>query len=124
MKILLKISSQAYSLHIAALLTPEFQKTFYDSIEDILDQADEVDKKFLQVNFIRLLITWLKLFFIDTIDTLKCSAFIFLGFGFARRPFRIPRMLPNAPSRSRVKVYTIWVPIESSKHFGPLFQNL
>lgn len=42
------IVNQAYSLHIATLLTPEYQKTFYDTIEDILDQADEVDKKFLQ----------------------------------------------------------------------------
>lgn len=39
--------SQAYSLHIATLL-PENQKTFFDNIEDLLDQADEVDKKYLQ----------------------------------------------------------------------------
>jgi oligosaccharyltransferase complex subunit delta (ribophorin II) len=42
------IVNQAYSLHIATHLTPEHQKTFFDTIEDILDQADEVDKKFLQ----------------------------------------------------------------------------
>lgn len=42
------IVNQAYSLHIATLLTAEHQKTFYDTIEDIVDQADEVDKKFLQ----------------------------------------------------------------------------
>ncbi len=35
-------------MHIAALLN-ENNKIFYESIEDILDQADEVDKKFLQV---------------------------------------------------------------------------
>jgi hypothetical protein len=33
------------------LLTAEHQKTFYDTIEDIVDQADEVDKKFLQVGY-------------------------------------------------------------------------
>lgn len=42
------IVNQAYSLHIATHLTAEHQKTFLDTIEDILDQADEVDKKFLQ----------------------------------------------------------------------------
>jgi hypothetical protein len=36
-------------LHIASVLT-EGQKQFFDSIEDILEQADEVDKKFLQVS--------------------------------------------------------------------------
>lgn len=41
--------SQGYSLQIATLLG-ENQKVFYDNIEDILDQADEVDKKYLQVN--------------------------------------------------------------------------
>ena len=41
------VCSQAYSLHIAAALS-EGQKQFYDTIEDILDQADEVDKKYLQ----------------------------------------------------------------------------
>lgn len=41
------ILNQGYSLHIASLLS-EGQKTFFDTIEDILDQADEVDKKFLQ----------------------------------------------------------------------------
>lgn len=41
------ILNQAYSLHIASLLS-EGQKTFYDTIEDILEQADEVDKKYLQ----------------------------------------------------------------------------
>lgn len=34
-------------MHIANLLS-EGQKTFFDNIEDILEQADEVDKKFLQ----------------------------------------------------------------------------
>jgi len=41
------IVNQGYSLHIATLLG-ENSKVFYDSIEDILDQADEVDKKYLQ----------------------------------------------------------------------------
>jgi oligosaccharyltransferase complex subunit delta (ribophorin II) len=41
------ILNQAYSLHIASELT-EGQKVFYDSIEDILEQADEVDDKYLQ----------------------------------------------------------------------------
>jgi len=41
------ILNQGYSLHIASQLT-ENQKQFFDSIEDILDQADEVDKKYLQ----------------------------------------------------------------------------
>lgn len=41
--------SQGYSLQIATLLS-ENQKAFYDNIEDILEQADEVDKKYLQVN--------------------------------------------------------------------------
>lgn len=39
--------NQGYSLHIAALLS-ENNKVFYDSIEDVLDQADEVNKVFLQ----------------------------------------------------------------------------
>jgi oligosaccharyltransferase complex subunit delta (ribophorin II) len=42
------IINQAYSLQIAAQLASENQKVFYDTIEDILDQADEVDKKYLQ----------------------------------------------------------------------------
>ncbi|CAF0949106.1 unnamed protein product [Brachionus calyciflorus] len=41
------VLNQGYSLHIASLLS-EGQKTFYDNIEDLLEQADEVDKKFLQ----------------------------------------------------------------------------
>ncbi len=41
------MNSQAYSLQIATLL-PENQKTFFDNIEDLLEQADEVDKKYLQ----------------------------------------------------------------------------
>ena len=42
-------NSQAYSLHIATLLAPEQGKQYYDNIEDILEQADEVDKVYLQV---------------------------------------------------------------------------
>jgi len=42
------IINQAYSLHIATLLAPEDAKKFFDNIEDILEQADEVDKVFLQ----------------------------------------------------------------------------
>lgn len=41
------ILNQGFSLHIAALLD-ENNKVFYESIDDVLDQADEVDKKFLQ----------------------------------------------------------------------------
>lgn len=41
------ILNQGYSLQIASRLS-ENQKVFYDNIEDILEQADEVDKKFLQ----------------------------------------------------------------------------
>jgi len=41
--------SQAYSMHIATLLSNEEAKKFYDNIEDILEQADEVDKVYLQV---------------------------------------------------------------------------
>jgi len=41
------ILNQGYSLQIATLLS-ENQKAFYDNIEDILEQADEVDKKYLQ----------------------------------------------------------------------------
>jgi oligosaccharyltransferase complex subunit delta (ribophorin II) len=41
------ILNQGYSLQIATLLS-ENNKVFYDNIEDILDQADEVDKKYLQ----------------------------------------------------------------------------
>lgn len=43
------IVNQGYSLHIASVLA-ENNKVFYDNIEDILDQADEVDKTSLQVN--------------------------------------------------------------------------
>ena len=43
------IVNQGFSLHIAAKLE-ENNKPFYDSIEDILDQADEVDKIMLQVS--------------------------------------------------------------------------
>jgi len=42
------IINQAYSLHIATLLAPEQGKQYYDNIEDILEQADEVDKVYLQ----------------------------------------------------------------------------
>jgi len=42
------VLNQAYSLHIATLLAPENAKKFYDNIEDILEQADEVDKVYLQ----------------------------------------------------------------------------
>lgn len=41
------IVNQGYSLHIASVLA-ENNQVFYDSIEDILDQADEVDKTSLQ----------------------------------------------------------------------------
>lgn len=41
------IVNQGFSLHIAAKLS-EQNKPFYESIEDILDQADEVDKVMLQ----------------------------------------------------------------------------
>jgi len=41
------ILNQGYSLHIAAKLADGF-KPFYESIEDILEQADEVDKTSLQ----------------------------------------------------------------------------
>jgi hypothetical protein len=44
--------SQAYSLHIGASLAADDEaKRFYASVDDILDQADEVDKKLLQVIF-------------------------------------------------------------------------
>jgi len=42
------IINQAYSMHIATLLSNEEAKKFYDNIEDILEQADEVDKVYLQ----------------------------------------------------------------------------
>jgi len=42
------ILNQGFSLHIAAKLS-ENNKPFYENIEDILDQADEVDKVMLQV---------------------------------------------------------------------------
>jgi len=42
------IINQAYSLHIASLLSNEDAKKFYDNIEDVLEQADEADKTFLQ----------------------------------------------------------------------------
>ena len=41
------ILNQAYALNIAYNLN-ENEKPFYNNIEDLLDQADEVDKKFLQ----------------------------------------------------------------------------
>lgn len=41
------IVNQGFSLHIAAKLS-DSNKPFYESIEDILDQADEVDKVMLQ----------------------------------------------------------------------------
>ena len=41
------ILNQAYALNIAYVLN-ENEKPFYNNIEDLLDQADEVDKKFLQ----------------------------------------------------------------------------
>lgn len=41
------IINQAYSLHISLDL-PETEKTFYNNIEDILEQADEVDNTYLQ----------------------------------------------------------------------------
>ena len=50
--LLIFLISQAYSLHIAYLLSNEDAKKFYDNIEDILEQADEADKTFLQVIFI------------------------------------------------------------------------
>lgn len=42
------ILNQGFSLHIAAKLQSEHSKVFYDNIEDILDQADQVDKVNLQ----------------------------------------------------------------------------
>lgn len=41
------ILNQAYALNIAYYLN-ENEKPFYNNIEDLLDQADEVDKKYLQ----------------------------------------------------------------------------
>ena len=52
--LLIFLISQAYSLHIASLLSNEDAKKFYDNIEDVLEQADEADKTFLQVIFINL----------------------------------------------------------------------
>jgi hypothetical protein len=40
-------SSQAYSLQIALAL-PESDKTFYENIETIVEQADEIDSIYLQ----------------------------------------------------------------------------
>jgi predicted RND superfamily exporter protein len=40
-------SSQAYSLQIALVL-PESDKTFYENIETIVEQADEIDSIYLQ----------------------------------------------------------------------------
>jgi hypothetical protein len=43
-------------LHIGASLTADDEaKKFYSSVEDILDQADEVDKKLLQVIYLKFL---------------------------------------------------------------------
>jgi hypothetical protein len=47
---IVKLFSQAFSLHIGASLTADDEaKKIYASVDDILDQADEVDKKLLQV---------------------------------------------------------------------------
>ena len=43
------IINQAYSFHIATLLAEEEAKKFYEGVEEILEQADEVDKTILQV---------------------------------------------------------------------------
>lgn len=42
------IMNQAYSLHIASVLGEGQEKSFVSSIEDILEQADEVDGQFMQ----------------------------------------------------------------------------
>lgn len=42
------IVNQGFSLHIAAKLSADSNKQFYNSIEDIIDQADEVDSVSLQ----------------------------------------------------------------------------
>lgn len=42
--------SLSYAMHVALLLEPSKAQFVHDKIEDLIGQADEVDRKFLQVS--------------------------------------------------------------------------